>query len=164
MLKSFFHTKKTLNTLIISLALVFASIDLFALAESDDELPAEVGWNHLFRKERTPQKSKWKDALSKKLIAKLDQSTQKHKFAGKVLICQIYFGLSKDGFITSFKFDEKSDNKSFDSLIEKTFKSMSKEKIVPESSNKDAVRVLTYIELSNGKYQIHQNELNFHSH
>lgn len=143
---------------------------------AQDEIPAETGWQHVinpkfhaevgwpkvWKKEDPAKFIEWKKQLTKSITQKLTKDTNKGAFAGKVLVCHVTYGISKVGFLTHFKFEGTSDNKSFDSIIEKTFKSLSKDKKVPESSSKSAVNLLTYIEFSNGKYKIHHNVINHH--
>ena len=144
----------------LCLAVSLSSINLPCSAGSD-EIPAEVGWNHILKRSPVPKNTKWKTELTQKLVKNLDLHTPKKQFVGKTVICHFKFGISKNGFVSSFQFEQKSDNKEFDSIIEKTFKSMSKEKILQKSSKNDAVSLLTYIELSKGKYHVHHNDTDF---
>ncbi|MDX2106390.1 MAG: TonB C-terminal domain-containing protein [Candidatus Melainabacteria bacterium] len=145
---------------LFGLCVAVASFNLPCRAQFDD-IPAEVGWLRILKGRPVSQYSKWKAELTQKLVKNLDLHTPKKQFVGKTVICHVRFGISKDGFVSSFHFEQKSDNKEFDSIIEKTFKSMSKEKVFQKSSKNDAVSLLTYIELSKGKYHVHHNDTDY---
>jgi len=100
----------------------------------------------------------WSEQLSNRIMDRL-QKTDQQDFIKGLPVCHVIFGISNDGYLTHFKFIDKSNNEKFNSAVKNVFSSFAKNKAVPESSTNFNVEVIYNIEYLNHKFKIHTNSV-----